>query len=1214
MNSKSLLSLSIGLILLLSALAIVPITPAAAGTEGTITVSSDQFYGANVNAGGNGDPDAAADPGEALLQITINDPDISGSSATMPIVKAVVGGVETTLTLYQTVGGSWVCFVSDNSSGLIPINPPPQDTTVSGLEPDIDGDNDGIADALEDHDNDGIINAWEDTDTDGVVALYDAAGEAAALGNTYNYSKIINRLALNPGDTITIKYEDTDPPTVVETTVTYDSTSATVSIDRSEYPLNSKVIVTVEDPDLNFDPTTTEVRVAAGTADGGAGSVEWSATSDTTDNETLSSDFKETGPTTGVFKVKFDMSGAAFTEALLDIITITYDPPGENKSVTASVKAYTGEISLDASEYKISDTATVTLVEPDLNLDSTSKDVITAASGTVKVTSSVDDTVGTGIKMTETGENTGVFEGTFKFVFGATVAGDTPKINVSSGPQDITVKYADACSSTGSAVTVSATASFVTHTGTIELDRSSYGPNMVAKVTVTDPDLNTNPSAQDRIDRSTNRVTVQSTVDGPRGITILETGVDTGVFEGQFKFSTTAGANADIPTIQVSAGGDTITVTYNDALDETGAAKTITAKATYRTSTGSVSFAKSSYATSQKVKIVVTDPDLNLNTNAKAYLDIRYNAGTTNWELYVSTTAGACTTAIKTNYTSPPVFIYSSSWTTGWPTTPAATAVVFSMTETGANTGEFYYVTASDLNTLSGGAVNIGDTLYVQYIDAYNSVGSTQTLTGSAIVSANTGTLELDKDVAKVGEKVTITLTDPDLNVDPTVKDNVPAANITVKSSQDTDNPGGAGVFVETDKDTGVFKVQITLDKTDAGDSATVIKVKKGETVTVKYTDPLAAGGVTNLAISKTFTVYSSNGSVEFDKDTYSPVGKVKITVTDPDVNEDSLTVEQITAASNRIRVYSTTDPTGIYVGVTETDVDTGVFTATITLTDTGASNQAAGILRVSNGDSIVVTYKEEADASGTENVVRMDSAQVWYTDATLAFDKDTYTMDDTAIITLTEPDKNQNTSIKETVNITVYSTSDPAGITVTLVETDVDTGVFEGSLTFTSGSSTGSILKAADGDTITAVYTDDTPRDKPTITSKKVTATAKIGAAVPTLPIEAGAPALTDPTTGETLETGKVGKSVMVSTELSNTASVDQDMLYIVQIKDATGRVVYMSYISGTVPANRTFTFGIQWTPDSAGDYTVEVFAWKSWTEPTPLSESVSQTVTVTE
>jgi hypothetical protein len=335
----------------------------------------------------------------------------------------------------------------------------------------------------------------------------------------------------------------------------------------------------------------------------------------------------------------------------------------------------------------------------------------------------------------------------------------------------------------------------------------------------------------------------------------------------------------------------------------------------------------------------------------------------------------------------------------------------------------------------------------------------------------------------------------------------------------------------------------------------------------------------------------------------------VKITIEDPDANENALSVETIPAAS--LKVYSTTDPGGILIAATETDVDTGVFTVTITLKDTGTSDAAAKELRVSNGDSIVVNYIEEADAAGTANVLRMDTATAWYTTATLAFDSETYTMEDTATVTLTEPDQNKNPAIKETVTITVYSTSDPAGITLSLLETDVNTGIFKESLTFTTGASAGSILRAAEGDTITATYTDDTPYEKPEVTAKKITATATIGVVAPPLPITAGAPSMTDPTTGEVV-TPTAGEDVMVSTELTNTAAVDQTMLYIVQIKDATGRVVYMSYISGTVPAGRAFTFGIMWTPAEAGDYTVEVFAWKSWTEPTPLSESVSQPVTV--
>ena len=1325
MGSKTLFSLFLGLILVLSALAVIPVAPAAAGTTGTITVSSTQFYGANMNVGGNGDSDNTADAGEALLQVTINDPDLTAAAATMPKVEAS----GQTLTLYQAVGGSWVCFISDNSSGLIPVNPSPQDTNVQGLEPDIDNDNDGIADALEDHDNDGIINAWEDTDGDGVVALYDAAGEAAALGNTYNYSKVITRLNLNAGDTVTIKYYDTDPVTTVSTEVTYKASDATISLDRTEYPINGIVRVTVTDADLNFDPTTADtIRAANAVDDTNVGGIDWSSTTDTTDNEVYGTAFKETGGTTGVFKTYFDMSNANFTEALLDVITVKYNDDGTNRTAYATVKSYTGSISLDKSEYSISDTGKVTVVDPDLNTDSSSKQSFTGGAGgtsPVSVKSSKDDTGGRLVKITETGENTGIFEGSFGFSFTAGANGNKPTVFVgTSGPQDITVTYNDASSSTGTAVSVSATSSFVTHTGTVELDKTTYGPNMVATVTVTDPDLNTSSSSQDRYDNDPNGdgndadaiVQVTSATAGDSaGITLLETGVDTGVFEGNFKFSTTAGTVADIPTLKVSSGGDTITVTYTDAFDAAGNTnQAVTVKATYSTSTGSVELDKASYAPTQMVKVIVTDPDLNLSsfvqefvnldytraaslegsllyeedvtanntweTNEPVFWDVNgngaYNAGTdivvydpngtlnnapapenngdidfvdldndgvwdatepvfndadgddyldagetvivnplTTWLLWVANAAGAEGTFIKTDYTSAPVFIYSSSWAAGWPTT---TSGLFSLKETDVDTGIFKGTTAATLAGLPGSTVKVGDTLYVRYIDAYNSTGASQTLTNAATISTNTGIIELDKDTVKVGEKLKITVTDPDENRDPNTQETGAGSNVNVTFKSGLGDKETI-VLNETGKDTGVFEKKITITKAAAATQNNgTYEVKKGDTITIQYTDLWGAGGSQNVKVTETASVYTTDGSVSFDKDTYSPKGKAKITINDPDMNEDSLAVDNI--PGNRIKIYSTTDPTGIggyagtpFAGAAETGIDTGVFTVTITLSDTQNSDEANKILRVSSGDSIVARYTEESDASGTSDVLRQAVATASYTTATLTFDKDTYSMDDTATVTLTEPDKNENSAVKETVTVTVYSSSDPAGITVALRETDVNTGVFEGTLSFTSGASSGSLLKAAEGDTITTSYTDTTPADYPDVTQKKVTATATIGVTVPALPITAGAPSLTDPTTGEAV-TPTAGESVMVSTELENTASVDQDMLYIVQIKDAAGKVVYMSYISGTVPANRAFTFGIQWTPDSAGEYTVEVFSWKSWTEPTPLSESVSQSVTVSE
>ena len=1121
--SRSLVPLFLGLILVLSTLAVMPVAPANAGTAGTITVSSDRFYG------------AAPHEGEALLQITISDPDIAGSDAAMPYVEAIIGGVHHTLDLYQIVGGSWVCWITCTGSTVTPANPP------SGVQFPVTG---------------------KTTPNDYINYILDKTNDK--------------------GSTIDIVYHDSDPSEDIKVTVTYDTTDATISLDRTEYPVNAIVKVEINDPDLNWDPTSKDTA---------ADLVELTTTSDTTPHKAT---LTESGPTTNIFKGSIDMAGV--NEAVLDVITVIYTP--DDKAAYAKVTSYTGQISLDKDEYMVSDKAVVTVIDPDLNLDSGDAESYAGADSPVTVKSE-DDTAGRAVKITETGDNTGIFEGKFKFSFTAGADGDEPVLYVGdSGPQDITAEYADA--SLGK--TLSATASFITHTGTISLDRDTYGPGMKAVVTVTDPDLNTSPSSPQRYDNEDLVVVVKSTADSTgTGITILETEVNSGVFEGKFKFNPGKPTEeGDVPKISVNPTGDTVTVEYADKFDSGGSAKTVKAEARYKTNTGSIAFAKTSYAPGQKVQIILTDPDLNLDIYTQEYVDVNYNAGTGYWELYVSSTAGGLDTAIKTDYTSPPVFIYSSSWSTGWPTT---TTGVISLKESDINTGVFKLTAPDTLSELSGGAVRIGDTLYVKYIDAANDVGSVATLTGSAGVRTNTAILEVDKTEAKIGEKVKVTLTDPDKNIDPGAKDTV---DVTLKSSKETDTL----TLTETDKDTGVFEEEFTVKKETTGSGDEKLQVAKGETIEVKYTDDYGAGGATNIKMSKTVTIYSSDGSVSFDKDTYSPVGKVKITIEDPDCNEDSDSRETIDAS--RIRVYSTTDPSGINVSAEETDIDTGVFTVEITLIVKGSSDAAAKELRVSNGDSIVVAYTEEADSTGATDVLRMDSASVWYTTATLAFDKDTYTMDETATVTLTEPDKNVNPSLKETVNITVYSTSDPAGIVLSLLETENNSGVFQGSLTFTTGASTGSILKAIQGDTITAVYTDETPYEYPSIEFKRVTATATIGVAVPGLPIVAGTPALTDPTTGEPVETPSVGKAVMVSTELSNVSTLDQTMLYIVQIKDAAGKVVYMSYISGTVPGAKSFTFGVQWVPPAAGDYTIEVFAWKSWAEPTPLSEMASQAVTV--
>ncbi|RLG91598.1 MAG: hypothetical protein DRO36_03940 [Candidatus Hecatellales archaeon] len=1117
---KRSLALPTAIILILSVLALLPILPAHAAL-GTVTLSSDKIYD------------------NKMVQITITDPDLTGTSASPPSVKAKWKTFEKTLDVYHAMGGSWVCWiVTGNATPVQPANPPYN------------------------------INGTSMTDK---VARY-----------------VHTISGLSSGDEIKIVYFDASENTEVTSTVTYTSTKGSISLDRSTIPVNATLRITVVDPDLNLDPTVANSTAVPKVTIEVKGGVY--GTYQTVTSLTLS----ESGPNTDTFKASFNFTNTPKETINSDVkVVYTDSAPSATVEAHALVTAYTAEISLDKDIYMANDTATITLIEPDLNLDTT-----TAEKSTAWVTVRSEFPNGTqysggpaSVKMTETGKNTGTFTGSFKFEITSTkgyvITDDKPTIGVRYDSK-IKVKYVDPLIATGETnVARTDSADFKTHTGVITTDKDTYAPGMFVTVTVTDPDMNTNPNVREYLGTpaASSKVKVTGADKTTVGILMVETGENTGVFQGKMKIVQTATTQLDIPKVKATLGSK-LTIQYTDPMTEDGKTNYAIKKSiTVRGTTGKAELGKSKYSPNVMVLVRVTDPDLNLDPYTKETLTVQ-KVGST-YKLYVGGTNVA-------NYTSPPLFLYSTDWTTG--------ANVTGLTETGADTGVFEKVESSHI-----GNVKAGETLYFRYIDAANSAGATQTLEASASLDTTTATLTLDKDVYKPNEKIKITVVDPDLNYNPKDKDKNPGAVDTsyrLKVKTDTDPTGKNVELKETDKDTGTFtgEIKIVLETAGTGE----IQVKRGDTITVTYTDKETSGGGGTIKVTKTAKVYSSDGSISLDKATYSPGAKVKITVTDPDMNVDSDAIDTIPAS--KVRAYTTSDPSGINVALTETDVDSGVFTATITLaTATSGTN-----LKAAHGDGLTVVYTEEADAAGNKDVARRASASVSYQTATMSFDKNIYLMNETATITLTEPDKNLDPNLKESVTVTVTSTSDTAGIRVTLVETDTDTGVFSGTFSFTSGTSVGTMLQAKKGDTIKAVYRDETPEEYPTVTSKLITAEATIGAVYIAKPISAGKPTLKSPETGEALTKGEVGKTVMLSTEMKNTSEEDQEMLYIVQVKDSTGRVVYMSFISGTVPALKTYTFGIGWTPESAGTYIIEVYAWRSWATPTPLSTVSTTTITV--
>jgi len=86
-------------------------------------------------------------------------------------------------------------------------------------------------------------------------------------------------------------------------------------------------------------------------------------------------------------------------------------------------------------------------------------------------------------------------------------------------------------------------------------------------------------------------------------------------------------------------------------------------------------------------------------------------------------------------------------------------------------------------------------------------------------------------------------------------------------------------------------------------------------------------------------------------------------------------------------------------------------------------------------------------------------------------------------------------------------------------------------------------------------------------------------------------------------------GQSVMIQSVIKNNQEAEQMFAFIAQIKDSNGNTVKFEVVEGTIPAGKSFTVGVSWTPEQADRYATEVFVWKSLNEPIPLSLNLPNT-----
>ncbi|TLX96433.1 MAG: hypothetical protein E6K91_00110 [Thaumarchaeota archaeon] len=538
--------------------------------------------------------------------------------------------------------------------------------------------------------------------------------------------------------------------------------------------------------------------------------------------------------------------------------------------------------------------------------------------------------------------------------------------------------------------------------------------------------------------------------------------------------------------------------------------------------------------------------------------------------------------------------------------------------------------------------VRQGDVLTVTYFDQNDASGNTQTVTDSSTFDLRNGVLQSDKSVYIIGSDMILTLVEPDLNLDSQTAETAPLDLIEWDSHAFKGTMGPLGgssaafdakpsTFVETGKDTGIFQSVIKIPK-KLGSTL----LERGEQIHLEYTDWGPAGsktvGSNNQDIE--LTIYTSNfgATVELDQKVYTWTDRVYMTVVAPDHNFDPNLID-IIGDTNENKVSVSTRGHSIKYKLVETGVDTGIFTGYAILTGDanikgtggvdgdnteprGITSQCSpqcgptdGFLQAEDSDGVSVSFEFTRDQTVTGSaLIRWNIGEVKWLEAS-------YPANGQGVLQIVDPDMNLDPKAVDKFDTNVWSDSDSGGIKLTMTETGEATGIFQGTVYFTTNfQSSGNRLHVAEGDTVTGEYKDRTlPAPYTPADQLRLTSTTFIGTVVP--PLErapATNPRIVDSFGNAITGSVKVGQQIQITADLTNGQDRDQPFAYLVQVQDGNGVTVSLSWITGTLTAGQSLNPAQSWTPTASGTYTAQIFVWQSIDNPNALSPPLSTTINV--
>ena len=692
------------------------------------------------------------------------------------------------------------------------------------------------------------------------------------------------------------------------------------------------------------------------------------------------------------------------------------------------------------------------------------------------------------------------------------------------------VEYIDPLAAAGERNTVTDSSTFDLRTGRLQTDRSRYRIGDTIILTLTEPDFDLdNDNAElytlDLLEwRSNATVLTMGDIGGglqafnPEPVTFRETGDSTGIFQATIKMPQELTGNR-------ITRNDEIRLQYLDWAP-TGnefVGKSSESVNQFFSTSGfgaTIKLDKTVYSWTDKVVITVVAPDWNVDSSAVGSIGgtevnpVSIATRGSRLDRYMLVETGN-DTGIFTGEVILTGFLHDAD---GDPST-------------GDDSG---FDTNPRTAPLSGGGPDNGlietddnDKITVSFAFDTGEVATTE-----GLIRWNIGQVRwIDEPYASDGAG-TVRVIDGDMNLDPLAID-----SFVVIVSSDTDFAGILVQVSETDVASGIFEAEVHFTQSGFSEGNT-IRATPGDTATITYVDRTLPDPFTTadekLIEGKTrITGVGSSlptAEIVFDKDTYTWTDLAKITVRSADHNLNLNAIDTIGGSDfNRIRIatrYRSVD----HYRLVETGPDTGIFAGEVILTgflhdtdgnsNTGGKNGVDtfprteplsgggpkdGLLEARHIDGLSISFQ------ASESVAVVASVPIQWNTGNVEWLHPRYRPDGIGVVRVTDPDMNLNPRIIDRFVVDVWSDSDSGGIDLLLLETDIDSGIFEGRVSFTLFlESSGNRLRVADGDTVTTEYEDNTlPQPYTTADELDITAVAVIDSSIvpPTLPPPAPRP-----------------------------------------------------------------------------------------------------------